>query len=168
MYLIAARGDQKLGLVVPEQLTAGLIEIQSAADYPLYLTAGWEVAKVRDCPFVPYGPPRLTARQQRTVIKLVSANGAGEPPALEYGGSPGSTTADAVPGPKRVREPVSGPDRDPRPELPSNQESSRDVSRRGETSSAEWVRTRTGRHDRCAPGPCLRTPTEPQRPPPRA
>ena len=46
VYLIAARKDQKLGLVVPEQLTAGLIEIQPTADYPLYLAAAWEVAKV--------------------------------------------------------------------------------------------------------------------------
>ena len=56
VYLIAERRDQKLGLVVPEQLTTGLIEIQSPADYPLCLPAGWEVAKVRNCPFVPYGP----------------------------------------------------------------------------------------------------------------
>ena len=35
VYLIAARKDQKLGSVVPEQLTTGLVEIQSMADYPL-------------------------------------------------------------------------------------------------------------------------------------
>ena len=84
--LIAARSDQKLGLVVPEQLTTGFIEVQSAADCPLYLPAGWEVAKVRDCPFVPYGPPRLVLRQQRIVVNLVSADRAGESPALQCSG----------------------------------------------------------------------------------
>ena len=138
--LVAARRDKKLGLVVSEPLTTGSIEVCSAADYPLYLPAGWKVARVRDCHFVPYGPPRLLPRQQR-IVNLVAADGAGESPALAYGGSPGSTAADSVPGPKRVREPVSGPDRDPRPDLASNREPSRDVSRRGETSSAEWVRT---------------------------
>ena len=127
--MVAARIDQKLRLVVPEQLTTGLIEIQSAADYPLYLPTGWKVAKGRDCHFIPYGPPRLMPRQQRFVVNLVAADGAGEPPALEYGGSPGSTAADAVPEPNRVREPVSGPDRDPRPDLPPNLESSRDIER---------------------------------------
>ena len=48
-YLIATRKDRKLGLMVPEQLTTRLIEIQSTADHPLYLPAGWEVAKLRDC-----------------------------------------------------------------------------------------------------------------------
>ena len=153
MYLVAAQRDQILRLVVPEQLTTGLIEIQSAADYPLYLPAGWEVVKLRDCHFVPYGAPRLVPRQQRIVVNLVAADGAGESPALEYGGSPGSTAADAVPGPKSgVREPVSGPDQGPRPDLPSNRESSRDVSRRGESSSAERVRP----PDREARPPCPR------------
>ena len=62
VYLIAARRDQKLGLVVPEPLKTRLIEIQSAAYYPRYLPAGWEVAKMRDCHFLPYGPPRLFPR----------------------------------------------------------------------------------------------------------
>ena len=53
VYLIAARKDRKLGFMVPEQLTTGLIEIQSTADHPLYLTAGWEVTKVQDFHFVP-------------------------------------------------------------------------------------------------------------------
>ena len=60
VYLIAAQPDQKLGLVVPEQLTAGLIEIQSTGDYPLHLPAGSEVATVRDCHFVPHGPPAFS------------------------------------------------------------------------------------------------------------
>ena len=65
VYLIAARKDQQLGLVLPEQLTPGLIEIQSTADYRLYVPVGWEVAKVQDCHFVPHGPPRLVPCQQR-------------------------------------------------------------------------------------------------------
>ena len=82
VYLVAAREDQKLGLVVPEQLATGLIEIQSTADYPLYLPAGWELAKVQDCHFVPHGPPRLVQCQQRVVVNVVSAAGAGEPFAM--------------------------------------------------------------------------------------
>ena len=80
VYLIAARKDQKLGLVVLEQLTTGLIEIQSTADYSLYLPAGWEVAKVRDCHFVPHGPPRLVPCQQRVVVNVLSASGTGGSP----------------------------------------------------------------------------------------
>ena len=53
---------------MPEQLTTGLIEIQSTAYYPLYLPAGWEVATVRDCHFVPHGPPRLVPCQQRVGV----------------------------------------------------------------------------------------------------
>ena len=48
MYLIAARKDHRLGLVIPEQLSSGVVEIQSAADSPLHLPAGWAVAKVQD------------------------------------------------------------------------------------------------------------------------
>ena len=54
MYLIAAR----IELVIPEQLSSGVIEIQSAADYPLHLPAGWAVAKVQDCQFLRISAPR--------------------------------------------------------------------------------------------------------------
>ena len=64
VYLIAAPKDQTLGLVVPEQLT-GLIEIQATDDCPLYLQAGWEVAKVRDCYFVPHGPASRSVPTER-------------------------------------------------------------------------------------------------------
>ena len=84
---------------MPEQLTTGLIEIRPMADYPLYLPAGWEVAKVRDCHFVPHGPPRLVPCQQRVVVNVVSASGAGESPAPPRGEAPGSTAADTTPGP---------------------------------------------------------------------
>ena len=45
VYLIAARKDHRLGLVIPEQLSSGVVEIQSAADYPLHLPAGWAQAR---------------------------------------------------------------------------------------------------------------------------
>ena len=77
VYLIAARKDRKLGFMVPEQLTTGLVEIQSTADHPLYLPAGWEVTKVRNCHFVPRGPPRLVSGQRPVAINVVSASGAG-------------------------------------------------------------------------------------------
>ena len=67
VYLIAARKDHRLGLVIPEQLSSGEIGIQSAADYPLHLPDGWTVAKVRDCQFAFYGPPRLVIRPRRVV-----------------------------------------------------------------------------------------------------
>ena len=79
VYVIAARKGQKVGLVVPEQLTTGLIEIQSTADYPLYLPAGWEVAKVQDYHFVPQGPPRLVPCQRKAVVNVAPASGAGGP-----------------------------------------------------------------------------------------
>ena len=66
---------------MPEQLTTGLIEIQSTTDYPVYLLACLEVAQVRECHFVPQGHPRLVPRQRRAVVNVVSAAGAGEPPA---------------------------------------------------------------------------------------
>ena len=79
VYLIATRKDRKLGLVVPEQLKTELIEIQSTADYPLYLPAGWEVTKVQDRHFVPRGPPRLIPCQQRAAVNVVSASGQASP-----------------------------------------------------------------------------------------
>ena len=100
VYLIPARKDLKLGSVVPEQLTTGPNEIQSTADYPLYLPPGWEVAKVRECHFVPHGPPHLVPRQQRVAVNVVSASGASEPPAPPHGETPGSTAADTTQAPR--------------------------------------------------------------------
>ena len=99
VYLIAARKDRKLGLMVPEQLTTRIIEIQSTADHPLYLPAGWEVAKVRDCHFVPRGPPRLVSCQRRVNLNVVSVSGAGESFALPRDEALGSTAADTTSGP---------------------------------------------------------------------
>ena len=62
VYLIAARKYHQLGLVIPEQLSSGVIETQSAADYPLHLPAGWAVAKMRDCQFASYGTPCLVPK----------------------------------------------------------------------------------------------------------
>ena len=53
---------------MPEQLTTGLLEIQSTADYRLYLPAGWEVTKARACHFGPHGPPRLVPRHQLSLM----------------------------------------------------------------------------------------------------
>ena len=78
VYLVAARKDSRLGLVIREQLSTGMIEIQSAADHPLYLPTGWAVAKVLDCQFVPYGAPRLFPRSQRVVISLLTAGETGK------------------------------------------------------------------------------------------
>ena len=69
-YLIAAWKDQKWGLVVPEQLITGLIEIQSTVDYDLYLPAGSQVAKMRDCHFVPHGLPRFVSRHHRILVNV--------------------------------------------------------------------------------------------------
>ena len=55
VYPVMARKDHRLGLVIPEQVPSGVIAIQSAADYPLHLPAGWAVAKVQGCQFVSYG-----------------------------------------------------------------------------------------------------------------
>ena len=99
VYLVAARKHRKLGLMVPGQLTTGLIEIQSTADHPLYLPAGWEVAKGRDCHFAPGGLPRLVLCQRQVVGNVVSASGAGESLAPLRGEALGSTAADTTSGP---------------------------------------------------------------------
>ena len=80
MFLIAARKDHQLGLVIPEQLSSRVIEIQSAADYFLHLPAGGAVAKMHDCQFAFYGPPRLIPRPRRVVANLVTAGEAGKLP----------------------------------------------------------------------------------------
>ena len=101
---------------VPEQLTTGIIEIQSTADYPLYLPAGWEVAKEQDCHFVPHGPPRLVPCQQRAAANVVCASGAGQSLAPPRGEALGSTAADTTPGPGGVGKQCL--DRRPQPHKP--------------------------------------------------
>ena len=140
-YLIAARKDQKLGLVVSQHLKTGLIEIQSTADYPLYLPAAWEVAKVRECHFVPYGPPRLVSCQQRAVVNVVSASRAGESHAPPRGESPGSTAADTTPGPRGVGNQCLDRGGDLRSDRTATGELSGDAPRTREMNSAKRART---------------------------
>ena len=99
VYLIGARNGRQLGLMVPEQLTTGSIEIQSTADYPLYLPVGWEVAKVQDCDFVLRGPLRLVPCQRRVAVNVVSVSGVRESPAPPRDEALGSTAAATTAGP---------------------------------------------------------------------
>ena len=126
---------------MPEQLTTGLIEIQSTADYPLYLPAGWEMTKVRDCHFVPLGPPRLVPLHQRVVVKLVPATEAGEPPAPPRGESLESTAADATPGPGGVGKQCLGRSGDLKSDQTATGEFSGDAPRNREVNSAKRART---------------------------
>ena len=141
VYLLVARKDQKLGLVVPEQPTTGLIETQSTADYPLYLPAGWEVAKVQDCHFVPHGPPRLVPCQKRVAVHVVSASRAGESLALPRGEALGATAADTTPGPGGVGWQCLGRSGDLRSDRTATGDLSGDASRHREMNSAERART---------------------------
>ena len=97
VYLIAARRDYQLEFVIPEQMSKGIIEIRSASDQPLYLPAGWAVAKVQDCQFTPYGPSRLAPRLRRVFANTVAAGEAGEFPLLLHDRRLGSAAADAGP-----------------------------------------------------------------------
>ena len=141
VYLIAAWKDQKSGLVVPEQLTTGLIEIQSMADHPLYLPAGWQVAKVQDCHFVPHGPPRLAPCHQRDAVNVVSASGAGESPAPPRGEALGSTAANTTPGLGRVGKQWLDRSGDLRSSRTATGELSGDAPENREMKSAERART---------------------------
>ena len=100
VYFITARKDHRLGLVILKQLSSGVIEIQTAADYPLQLPAGWAVAKVQDCQFASYGPSRLAPRPRRIVVNLVTASNAGKFPRQRCDGPFGSAAADGGPDPK--------------------------------------------------------------------
>ena len=141
VYLLAARKTQKLRLVVPEQLKTGLLEIQSTVDYGLYLPAGWEVAKVRDCHFVPHGPPRLVPCQQRIVVNVVSASGTGESSALPRGEGPKSTAADTTPGPGGVGTQCLRRSGHLRSDRTATVELSGDAPRKTEMNSAGRART---------------------------
>ena len=114
LHLTAALKDHRLGLVIPEQLSSGAIEIQSAADYPLHLPAGWAVAKVQDCQFAFYGPPRLARMPRRVVVNLVAAGDAGKFPRRRCDGSFGSAAACGGPDPKAAEGPSPGQGADSR------------------------------------------------------
>ena len=100
VYLIAARKDSRLGWVIPEQLSTGMIEIQSAADQPLYLPAGSAVDKVLDSQFVPYGPPRLVPRSRRVCANLLTAGETGKSSQPLHDYHLGSVAGDEGPAPK--------------------------------------------------------------------
>ena len=110
VYLITARKDHRLGLVIPDQLSSGVLEIQSAANHPLLLPAGWAVAKVQDCQLTAYGSPRLVPRPRRVVINLVSAGNAGRPPRQRCDGPLGSAAVDGWPDLKGAEGSSPGPD----------------------------------------------------------
>ena len=154
--------------MVPEQLTTGLIEIQSTADHPLYLPAGWEVAKVQDCHFVPRGPPRLVPCQRRFAVNVVSASGAGESLAPLRGKAPESTAAGTTSGPWKKGKQCLDRSGDPRFDRTAIGELLGDTPRNREMHCVERARTQTGRCDRRAPGPCPQIPIGPQPQPPRA
>ena len=77
VYLTATRKDRKLGAIVREELTTELIEMHSTADHPLYLPAGWELAKMQRWHFVPRRPLRLLAGQRRVAVNVLGASRAG-------------------------------------------------------------------------------------------
>ena len=126
---------------MPEQLTTGIIEVQSTADYPLYLPAGWEVAKEQDCHFIPHGPPRLVPCQQSVAVNVVCASGAGESLAPPRGEALGSTASDTTPGPGGVGKQCLDRSGDLRSDRTATGELSGDEPRKREMNSAERART---------------------------
>ena len=141
VYLIAARKDYRLGLVISGQLSSGVIEIQSVADYPLHLPASWAVAKVQDCQFASYGPPRLVPRPQRVVINLVTAGNAGKFPRQRYDGPFGSAAADGGPDPKGAEGSSSGQHTGSRSNTASQRGLLNDTLGEREASSTERARS---------------------------
>ena len=127
--------------MVPEQLITGLIEIQSTADHPLYLPAGWEEAKVRDCPFVPRGPPQLVPCQRRVAVNVVSASRAGESLVPSRGEALGSTGADTTSGPWKAGRQRLGRSGDPRSDRIDTGELLGDTLRSREIHCVERART---------------------------
>ena len=144
VYLIAARRNYQLGLVIPEHQSSGVIEIQSAADYSLYLPAGWPVANVRDCQFVPCGCTRLGLKPRRVVVNLVTAGEVGELTQPLRHGSCGSAAGDEGSGPKEARGSTPGKERGLSSGRTSQQEPSSDILGRKEISSAARARTADG------------------------
>ena len=163
---IAERKNRKLGFMVSEQLTTGLLEIQSTADHPLYLPAGWEVTKVQDCHFVPRGPPRLVSGQRRVAINVVSASGAGESLATPSDKAQGSTAADTTPGPWEVGGQQLDRSGDSRSDRTATGEMLEDTPRNREMHCAE--RARTPDRDVRQPRPRLVSPDPDRTPVPAA
>ena len=96
---------------------------------------------MRDCHFVPHGPPRLVPRQQRVVVNIVSAVGAGESPAPPRGEVLGSTAGDTTPGPSGIGKQCLNRIEDLRPDRTAIGEVSGDASTKKEMNSAERART---------------------------
>ena len=126
---------------MPEQLTTGLIEIESTADCPVCLPVGWEVARVRDCHFVLHGPPRLVPCQHRVAVNVVSASRAGESPAPPHEEPLGSTAADTTEGPQGVGKQWLDRSGDLRSDRTTTGELSGDTPRNRELNCAERART---------------------------
>ena len=141
MYLIAARKDQQLALVIPEQLSSGVIEIQSAADYPLHLPAGWAVAKLQDGQFASFGSPRLIPRPRRVVVNLVTTSEAGKISWPRFDGPFGSAAADGGPEPKGAEESSPGQDAGLRSTAASQAECLSDTLGGRKASPAERARS---------------------------
>ena len=141
MYLLAALNDRQLGLMVPEQLTTGLIEIQSTADHPLYLSAGWQVAKVQDCDFAPRGPPRLVPCQQQVAVNVVSVSGVRKSPMPPRDKDLGSTVAATTAGPWELEMQRLDRSGDPGSDRIPTRELLRDARRNREMYCAERAHT---------------------------
>ena len=140
VYLIAARKDHQLGLVIPEHLLPGVVAIQCAADHRLHLPAGWAVAKVRDCQFASYGSLRFVPRPRRIVVNLATADDAGRFPRPRCDGSLESAAADGGPDPKGAEGSSPGQGAGPRSDTASQREFSSDSLGRMEASPAERAR----------------------------
>ena len=141
VYLIAARKDHLLGLVIPEQLSSGVVGIQSAADYSLHVPAGWAAAKVQDGQFTSYGSPCLVPRPRRVVINLLTAGNAGRSPRQHYDGPFGSAAVDGGPDPKGAEESSPGQDAGLRSTAASQAECLSDTLGGRKASPAERARS---------------------------
>ncbi|KAL8442409.1 hypothetical protein Emag_006471 [Eimeria magna] len=79
VYLVAASTLPRVGLTLPEQLTSGLLAIRNTADRPLYLSAGWPLAKA-----VRLAPTAIhTVRLVATDPAPPPADGAADAPSYE-------------------------------------------------------------------------------------
>ena len=153
VYLIAARRDHHLGLVIPEQLSTGTIEIRSAPDQPLYLPAGWAVAKVLDCQVIPCGPSRLAPRLRRVVVNTVAAGEAGELLQPLHDRCLGSTAVDAGPIHKGQESFLQEDEGNSKSEVSSIAESPTDILDRRSPGASERAQTpdRSSRPPRLGP-----------------
>ena len=167
VYLIAVLKDHHLGLVIPEQLSSGVIEIQSAADYPLHLPAGWAVAMVQNCQFASYGFPRLVSRPRRVVVNLQTAGAAENSPRQRCDGPSGSAAADGGPDPKGAEGSSPGQGAVSRPNTAPQREFSSDALGKMGASPAERALSPDREPRPPRQGPCLQIPIAPRIPPPR-